>query len=385
MTFFTRSVAARLASLAIALCLPWGAAAAPYSEQLDRTIERLQQESVVLAAAIKNPDPSIGAPVGPGPAFKLSDVGDRVARLTQRLVALNLLAPADAGDVFTPAVEDAVKALQIDHQLNGDGRVGAATLALLDRTPRQSLADIQDTIAQIHQLRTALPADIVLVNLPSQTVTVIRHGEEVVTMRAVVGRPSRETPLLHDEITHVVVNPTWTVPTTVMKVDKLPLLRRRGNPGIQGASVYLDGAPVLPELVDWSTVSPGRIRIVQAPGDFNALGRFKFNLTNSDSIYLHGTNDPKVFDRDSRSVSSGCVRLQGARVLANMLLADAGITPEKIDKMLDAGDTKWIRLPHPIPVRFIYFTAGVDPQNRVTYYPDIYAMGHRAAAAGSST
>ena len=176
------------------------------------------------------------------------------------------------------------------------------------------------------------------INLGTSAVTgnlsVAAGGKIDFTMRAAVGRPSRETPLLADQITDVIINPTWTVPPTVLRQDKLPKLRQTGTPGISNAAIYLDGAAVAPETVDWQSVSPSRVRIVQRPGAHNALGRYRFNLTNDQNIYLHDTNEPRVFKRDRRAVSSGCVRLAEARRLAEMLLGEEGITPAEIDRAL---------------------------------------------------
>jgi len=114
------------------------------------------------------------------------------------------------------------------------------------------------------------------------------------------------------------------------------------------------------------------VRIVQRPGDDNALGRFRFNLTNGDGIFLHGTNDPRLFSRDLRAASSGCVRLEDARMMAETLLGAAKVTPAGIGQQLDTGETKTIRLPNAIPVRFVYWNASVDTAGVVRVHPDIY-------------
>ena len=231
----------------------------------------------------------------------------------------------------------------------------------------------RETLSRIAEFGASAPATLVLVNLPAQDLTLVRDGETVLTMDTVVGSPSRPTPLLTDTITHVVVNPTWTVPPTVLKQDKLPSLRRTGRPGIDHATVWLDGEPVDPAAVDWTGVSPRRVRIVQSAGDHNALGRFRFNLTNGDHIYLHGTNAPRVFDRDRRAVSSGCVRLADPEALADDLLRSAGFTPERIASLVGTGETRWLRLAEPMPVRFVYWPA-VLRNDRVVVLPDIYGI-----------
>ncbi|CAO3430511.1 L,D-transpeptidase family protein [Azospirillum doebereinerae] len=301
-----------------------------------------------------------------------SPLADRVGKVARRLVELGHL-PADQWtESFEDPLETAVRAFQIVEGLQPDGKVGEVTRQALDRTPAQTVAMLRRSAAMMKAQQASIPDTAVLVNLPGQTVTYIERGRPVLTMRAVVGRPSRKTPLLQDKITSVTINPTWTVPPTVLNEDKLPNLRKKGNPGIKNAVVYVDGSPVVPESVNWWSVDVGRIRIVQKPGDDNALGRFRFNLTNGDGIFLHGTNDPRLFSRDLRAASSGCVRLEDARLMADTLLDAARMSDAAVTKQLDTGETKTIRLPNAIPVRFVYWNASVDTAGTVRVHPDIY-------------
>lgn len=316
------------------------------------------------------------APVEPAPPVVItvrSPLADRVGKVSRRLIELGYL-PADKWtDSFNEDVEAAVRAFQLAEGLQPDGKVGEVTRQALDRTPAQTVALLRRAAAAMRAQQASIPDTTVLVNLPGQSVTLIEHGRPAFTMRAVVGRPSRKTPLLQDKITSVTINPTWTVPPTVLSEDKLPALRKKGTTGIKNAAVYLDGSEVVnTQSVNWWSVDPGRVRIVQKPGDDNALGRFRFNLTNGDGIFLHGTNDPRLFSRDLRAASSGCVRLEDARMMAETLLGAAKVTPAVISQQLDTGETKTIRLPNAIPVRFVYWNASVDTSGVVRVHPDIY-------------
>lgn len=369
-----------LAALTLAVSVLAGASsafAASYRDRLTGWADRLDAAAAELEAVPGQPVTRIGS----GPLLKKGVVGDRVALLTQRLVELGFLAEAQRTDQFDESVDTAVRAYQLAQGLRPDGLVGGATRVALDRSPAESALQMRRSATAMREVRDTAPDTIVLVNLPSQTTTLVRRGEEALTMRSIVGRPSRETPMLQDRITHVIVNPTWTVPPTVLKEDKLPLLRTKGTPGIDNAVVYLDGAPVEPGGVDWHGVSPRRVRIVQQPGDHNALGRFRFNLTNSYSIYLHGTNDPKLFDREIRTVSSGCVRLEDARGMAEALLGDEHISPDRLTRMLDKPEPQWVKLTRPVPVRFVYWTATVDEGDRVHLHPDIYDLNDDTPAS----
>lgn len=366
-----------LAVLAIVPEVSW---AAGFRDTLTAWADRLDAAAATAEAA----PPVTATRIGSGTALKKGVDGDRVTQLVQRLTELGYMKPEQQTVLFDDTVDAAVRAFQLSQNLKADGVVGGATRIALNRTPADSVRSMRQSAASMRGLLASMPDSVLLVNLPSQTVTLVRDNAEVMTMRSVVGRPSRETPLLQDRITHIIVNPTWTVPPTVLKEDKLPILRARGTPGISNATVYLDGEPVPPEVVDWTQVTPGRVRIVQQPGDHNALGRFRFNLTNPYNIYLHGTNEPRMFDRDLRTVSSGCVRLQDARSLAEVLLAEVNVTPQRIDALLAKGTTEWIKV-KPLEVRFVYWTATVAPDDSIQLHPDVYDMvedtPQRAAAA----
>ena len=349
---------------------------------------------VVASANVAEPAPD-GAPGSeagiaagpPPPALTLpmrARSADRVGRLANRLIELGHLAPEQWTEAFDDNVEAAVRSFQLAEGLMPDGKVGEVTRQALDRTPKEAATLMRNAATAMKTFQQTVPNTVMLVNLPSQTVSYVERGKLVFTMRAVVGRPSRQTPLLQDRITSVTINPTWTVPPTVLVEDKLPVLRKRGTTGIKDAIVYLDGAEVAPETVNWWGVDPGRIRIVQRPGDDNALGRFRFNLTNGEGIFLHGTNDPRLFERDLRAASSGCVRLADARLTAETLLRTK-VDSAAIERQLESGQTKTIALSTAVPVRFVYWTATVEPEGTVRVHPGIYDDVPTAQAPGNST
>ncbi|MDQ2101577.1 L,D-transpeptidase family protein [Azospirillum isscasi] len=371
-----------LAALTLALSVLAGTATAQtvsYRDTLTGWADRLDAAAAVLET---EPDRPI-ARIGSGPLLKKGSSGERVERLTQRLAELGFLDRARHGDLFDDGVDTAVRAFQFSQRMKVDGLVGGGTRVALDRSPQEAATQMRRSAMSMRAFRDTAPDTVILVNLPSQTTTLVRDGQEALTMRSIVGRPSRETPMLQDRITHVIVNPTWTVPPTVLKEDKLPLLRAKGSPGIANAVVYLDGEPVEPAIVDWHNVSPRRVRIVQQPGDHNALGRFRFNLTNPYNIYLHGTNEPKLFDREIRTVSSGCVRLEDARGMAEALLASEHISTARLDRMLERQEPQWVKLSQPVPVRFVYWTATVDERDAVRLHPDIYDLNEDTAPAAA--
>ena len=349
------------------------ARAGGFDQALTLWTQALENRLVALEEIARTQGVPTSTRIARGPVLKPGMADERVVQLSLRLIELGYLPPGSERDIHDDIVVAAVSVFQAERGLNPDGKVGGATLASLNVTPAEEIASIRETLTRMAEFRASAPATLVVVNLPAQELALVRDGETVLTMDTAVGRASRPTPLLADQITHVIVNPTWTVPPTVLKEDKLPNLRRTGTPGIDHASVWLDGEVVDPALVDWTGVSPWRVRIVQEAGDHNALGRYRFNLTNDNQIYLHGTNDRRVFNRDRRAVSSGCVRLSDPRTLAEELLMTSGFSSVRLSAMVDTGETRWIKLAQPMPVRFVYWPA-VLRGDRVVVLPDIYGI-----------
>ncbi|MDR5611895.1 MAG: L,D-transpeptidase family protein, partial [Arsenophonus sp.] len=129
-----------------------------------------------------------------------------------------------------------------------------------------------------------------------------------------------------------------------------------------------------PYSINWNAISSSSFpyRVRQAPGPSNALGRYKFNMPSSDAIYLHDTPNHSLFNRQNRSISSGCVRVNKASVLASILLARASWDQQRIDGALQLGDTRYINIPGRIPIYLYYQTAWVDNKNVANFRDDIY-------------
>jgi murein L,D-transpeptidase YcbB/YkuD len=361
-------------ALAAASLVPTAATAQDGTDRLvDGWIDRLEGEVEVVEARMREPT----TVVSPGWTMRAGSAGPRVGQLTARLAELGYLADFDRGERFTASVVDAVRALQTDRGLFVDGVVGPQTLGELNRTPEASLTALHWTLAQMRELRADLSQEMLIVNVPSSTAMLVRDGEVLIEMHAAVGRPTRRTPTMADEIVNVTLNPRWSVPPTIMREDVLPRLRADGSTGISHSSVMLDGQTVDPAEVDWSEISPWQIMIRQSPGNHNALGRYLFALTNDYNIFVHDTNHRSVFRRARRAVSSGCIRVEDARWLAEYLLArDGSYDLDRLDGMLATMRTRVLPLAEPLPVFVTYWTATVEPDLDVVYHQDVYGLTH---------
>jgi murein L,D-transpeptidase YcbB/YkuD len=211
----------------------------------------------------------------------------------------------------------------------------------------------------------------VTVNIPDFSLKLVREGQTAFRAKVVVGQPSWPTPMMSADMTSITVNPVWNVPQTIVDQELLPMIR--SDP----ASAKRIGLQV-EERQD------GSVRMYQAPGDLNVLGRFRFNFPNRFAVYQHDTSEPFLFDLASRANSHGCIRVQRATEYASALLSIARPDEELTSARLRAlrGDTEVeIDFAKPIPVHLTYQTAFVDDGGRLVVQDDIYRHDVRLVRA----
>jgi len=211
-----------------------------------------------------------------------------------------------------------------------------------------------------------------------------RDGREEYTTRVVVGTTKNQTPIFSDNIRHVVVNPYWNVPSSIIKGEIAPAVMR--NPAYtdnQNMDLLYNGTPVSPWQVDWSQVSttnfPFRVR--QRPGPGNALGQIKFLFPNKHDVYLHDTPSKGLFSRSFRAFSHGCVRVQDPLAFADALMAnEPNISRTSLEGMFGPSE-RWVNPQTQIPVHLAYFTLRVDADGTIKSYGDVYGHNEKLIAA----
>ncbi len=332
-----------------------------------------------------------------GPALAPGDTSGRVPALRARLRATGELAgngargaaetsPADS--VYGPTLAEAVRRFQGRHGVEEDAVVGPATLGALNVPASERARQIRVNLERWRWLPRSLGERHVRVNAADFRAEVVEDGEVTLSMRAIVGRPYRKTPVMSDRITYLVFSPYWHVPHSLAVKDQLPLqrqdpdyFRRMGIRVFRGWGA--DAEEVDPERVDWSAVSargfPYRLR--QDPGPVNALGGVKFMFPNRFSVYLHDTPGRDLFARRGRSFSSGCIRVERAAELASYLLRnDPAWTPGAVRSAMETGTEQTVRLPEAVPVHLLYWTAFVG-DGTIQFRPDVYDRDGAVRAA----
>ncbi|KAA6048117.1 L,D-transpeptidase [Pantoea sp. Bo_7] len=357
-------------------------------EILQRTGMLTASDHATTPAPDEDAEPAGAVPVAESQPVAVSPSATSVTDLPAPTPqpAGNILAgsPSAAGNIYDTALVEGVKRFQHWQGLADDGAIGPRTREWLNVSPqmRASLLALN-----IQRLRL-LPDDMhngIMVNIPNYSLTYYNNGSTVLSSRVIVGRPDRKTPLMRSALNNVVLNPPWNVPTTLVRQDIVPKVKqdpgylyRHGYTLLSGWSA--DAEVIDPTMINWQMVSAASFpyRIRQAPGATNSLGRYKFNMPSSDAIYLHDTPNHGLFQRDIRALSSGCVRVNKASDLANLLLQDAGWNDSRISSTLKQGDTRYVPIRHRIPVNLYYLTAWVSDDGQAQYRTDIYNYDNTA-------
>ncbi|CCG86825.1 L,D-transpeptidase [Erwinia piriflorinigrans] len=293
-------------------------------------------------------------------------------------------AQGNVANTYTPQLVEALKRFQRWQGLEADGAIGQRTREWLNASPQQRATLLA---LNIQRLRL-LPDDMhngIMVNIPNYSLAYYVNGHEILASRVIVGRPDRKTPLMRSALNNVVLNPPWNVPTSLIRKDIVPKVKQDPTYLYKHGYTLLSGwsseAQVVdPSMIDWSMVSAASFpyRIRQAPGATNSLGRYKFNMPSSEAIYLHDTPNHGLFQKDIRALSSGCVRVNRAADLANLLLRDVGWNDTRIASTLKEGDTRFVTIRHRIPVNLYYLTAWVADDGQPQFRTDIYNYDYTA-------
>ncbi len=316
-------------------------------------------------------------PIPEGKRVKPGKSDPRIVALRARLQDMDLLPPEaalDAGsETLDATVAAALKQFQKQAKIKQTGALDGATVAALnDHGSDRDLRRLTYNMERMRWLPKKLGSKFVFVNTAAYQVSVMDQGSEIWRSKVIVGKPVNQTSVFHDEIETVVFNPSWGVPPSIIANEYLPKLWQ--DPGYldrEGFQVSDSSGEVIPSsYIDWNAYS-GRVpfNIEQPPGDGNALGQLKFLFPNKHNIYMHDTPTKKLFAKDMRAYSHGCVRVQNPREYAMVLL---GWSRAKVDQKTDSGVSQTVKLPHKVPVHLTYFTAWPDENGKMLYFGDIY-------------
>lgn len=265
-----------------------------------------------------------------------------------------------------PVLEAAIKRYQTRNGLESDGVVGRKTIAALNVPAADRVTQIEANMERWLWLPHRLPVRYIAVNAADATLKVVDDGKTILTSRVIVGKRRTQTAIFNADVIAVTINPPWKVPTSIVRNEILPKLRRNPDYLVKHHMVE-KGAPY---------------RIEQLPGAYNSLGYLKLEMPNRFSMFLHDTNARGLFARDDRHLSHGCIRVQNIRPLAAYALTgDSDLGLARINDLIESGKTQKIPLSRPLPVYVLYWTVIAHADGVVDFRPDVYGRDKRLITA----
>ena len=350
----------------------------PQSQEYNRLIRaRLKLEDAVVNG-------TWGEPVR-GQRLERGDTGEDVVRLRDRLIAMGYL-HRSASQVFDATMQKAVESFQADHGLAVDGVVGGKTREELNASPEERLGSVLVAMERERWMNFDRGDRHVWVNLTDFHAKIIVDGEVYFSTKSVIGKnvPDQETPEFSDEMDHMVINPYWYVPRSIIVNEYLPGLRR--NPYAHShLDIIASNGRTVNRSRGFSQFSarsfPYSMR--QKPGPKNALGRVKFMFPNKYNIYLHDTPAQSLFSQTVRAFSHGCVRLDDPYEFGEALFRLEGEADPMgtFQRHLNSGQNSRINLKTPLPTHIVYRTAIAKPGGGMEYRDDIYGRDARILSA----
>ena len=318
--------------------------------------------------------------------YKAGDKNDSIAFVKKLLMRLGESGISNTG-ITTDSLQLAslIKKYQQQKKINADGKISPSLIRLMNTTDIERYNRIAITLDRYKQMPDTMPEKYILVNLPAYYLQLWDADTVSFTSKVICGKPKTSTPFITSAISDIVIYPTWTVPTSIIKKEILPGLKKSsGYLARKGLNIYNSkGEKVDPATVNWSKYSKGiPFKVQQGSGDDNALGVIKFNFNNPFDVYLHDTNQRYLFKNGMRALSHGCVRVQDWQKLAFYIIRNDSLQLEKKGDTLKYNTdsiSNWIAkkekhrvdVKYRIPLFIRYF--GCEAINgTIKFYDDIY-------------
>src|SRR5260370_27888682 len=213
--------------------------------------------------------------------------------------------------------------------LRETGVVAGATLKASNVPARVRFKQIASSANRLAGINFPFGDRYVVVNLPSTSVEAVESDRVVHRYAAIVGDPEHPSPEISAQIQVINLNPTWTVPTSIIRKEIIPRMQR--DPGyLTRAKIRIldsSGQEIDPKAVNWNTERAANYTLSKDSGASNSLGSIRIGMPNKLAVYMHDTPSKRLFGTDYRILSHGCVRVQGVFDYAEWLLQGTGGGP----------------------------------------------------------
>jgi len=355
------------------------------------------------------------------------DKDSSIQLIAERLITLGFLDTSKVKIIdytfYDSLLINSVQRFQKTNGLNEDGVIGKGTVERLNITPEDYIMKIKINLERFRWIDYSDTSRYVLVNIPDFRLYVIENKKELFNIKVCTGKKRTanfekrfkvykktkrlrdkpddwETPCLYSEISNLILNPTWTVPPTIIREEIFAGIKNDSSYlQKKNFKVYKGGTEINFTEVNVNELTAVNIpyNFVQDPGAGNALGKVKFMFKNPFGVYLHDTPSRAPFNNSNRAVSHGCIRVEKPIQFAEYILKDHSKwnidflkieTGQKVDdktkvaeykkkrsalrKYASFGKTTEITLDKKISLFVDYYTAWVDDNRDVNFRDDVY-------------
>ena len=313
--------------------------------------------------------------------IKRGDTSDVMPEIKKRLIFWKDMLPQDSlSQIYDRKTAKAIRKFQTRHGLIPDGVISKNTIKQLNYSREDRKGQILANLERWRWFAHDFGENYFILNIPEYLLSVVKEGDTLEQKRIVVGKSVRKSAVLSSTFSNIILNPTWTVPPTIIERDLTPdATKDRSYFNRKNITIYRNGKVVKPE--NWVPAKAKSYRYVQKPGDDNSLGNVKFNFPSKFMVYLHDTNHKEMFVMRNRSYSSGCIRVENPLPLAVYMLNDSIRWPlDSIKKVVDTKKTTSVTLKEKINIHELYWTAWSE-NGELIFRPDIYDWDPRLADA----
>jgi murein L,D-transpeptidase YcbB/YkuD len=308
-------------------------------------------------------------------AIKVGEKHPAIPILRKRLVFWDFLKPYDADEptLFDSTMFAGLQKYQASNGMKPDGVIGALVAESLNKSP-QDLIDIASV--NMERLRWMPEIDwaqeMVLVNVANYQLDYLQDSDTAFTAKVIVGKEYNESPSFAAPMSYIVFSPYWNVPPSITADEIVPAVQKNPDYLSEKNMEVVDekGELVKASRVNWSKSEGYRIR--QKPGGDNSLGLVKFMFPNEYNIYIHDTPARSLFEKETRALSHGCIRIQHPDQFARVLLDDPEWSEEKILEAMSKGEEQTVNLDRKIPVVLLYMTFWAGKDGKANFRSDVY-------------
>jgi murein L,D-transpeptidase YcbB/YkuD len=161
-----------------------------------------------------------GWPIIPADAkFAIGVAGANDELLRKRLIITDDLAEDKATGPFDETVAEGLKRFQVRNGLAPTGQMTPRTLAALNVPVQKRIRQLEASLERLENMNFSFGQRYVVVNIPAAFAEAVENDKVVRRYRVIVGKTEKPSPTLTAEITGVVLNPTWTVPSSIAKTE----------------------------------------------------------------------------------------------------------------------------------------------------------------------